>query len=129
MRALNGYFRQLKSRLDCPRADRARFLAQARDMAREFLDEQPDATPDMIEANLGTPEELAHYFLETLEPDRLKQYHTRKKWLRRIRTALVVALILFLTFAVIRFQFRPMHVEVIDTITIYEYRTEGEPLR
>lgn len=117
--ALDRYFRKLKDRLDCPRADRARFLAQARDMAREFLDEQPDATPDMVEANVGSPEELARYFLDTLEPDALSRYRGQKNRRKYRLLGITAAIFLLLCAWIGRLLTQPVLLEATDTIVIY----------
>lgn len=68
METMTGYFRTLEQSLDCPKAVYRPFLVRTRQMAEDFFQSRPGATPEEAADYLGDPRELANGFLETLDP-------------------------------------------------------------
>lgn len=120
MEAMTDYFRTLERYLDCPRAVRGPFLARTRQMAEDFFQNRPGATPEEAADYLGDPRELARGFLETLDPDVLERYHRRKKLFRRGCVAVLVVALAAATAWGIYLWRMPMQVEVTGVITVHE---------
>lgn len=124
IRAMSGYFRRLERALDCPRGVRRPFLERTRQIAEDFLQERPEATVQEAAGYLGEPGELAQGFLETLDPEVLAKYRRRKKLFRwglaALAAALAAAVIIYLGIWVYDLRVQPFHVEVTQTIVIYE---------
>lgn len=121
---MEDYFRALERCLDCPGEDRERFLAQARRMADDFVQGKPDAAPGEVAGCLGEPEELAQCFLEELDPELLERRKRRRKLGGRILAGVVAAVVVSLCIAVGWLATHRTHMEVTETLTIYE-ETEG----
>lgn len=117
---LHPYLRQLERLLDCPAADRRRCLKDTLRMAKDFADGSPAPSREEILKFLGTPQEVAENFLETLDPDVLRRHRAKKVWLRRGLAVLAVVTILFLAARIIILKNAPMEVLVQDTLIIYE---------
>lgn len=116
---MDGYFRRLKRFLNCPKSVRKPFLDRTRQMAEDFILENPTATSQNVADFLGEPRELAQEFLETLEPDVLEHYHRQKKLLLcGCIVSLIVSLIIVTVFG-IYFQKVPCDLEVTETVVIY----------
>lgn len=121
---LSCYFQRLKRLLDCPKKLRISFLNQTQRMAEDFLQGKPDATQEELIDYLGEPEELAHGFLEDLEPGVVERYRKRKRFLLLgCISVLSVSLIIVAIFG-LYFQKVPLDLEVTETITIYSNDVE-----
>lgn len=118
IRNLSSYFRTLKTHLPCPKPEQARFLSKAKQMADDYRQGNPDATEEEVIEFLGPPEELAAVFLESIDPDRLRQYRNRKMWLRRGCAALFATAFFLITVWWAYLKFYPKEVEVTETLTI-----------
>lgn len=118
IRSLNGYFRKLTALLVCPNDRRKEFVAEAHRMADDYRQGNPDATEAEVIEFLGPPEELAAVFLESIDPDRLRQYRNRKMWLRRGCAALFATAFFLITVWWAYLKFYPKEVEVTETLTI-----------
>lgn len=117
---LHPYLRQLERLLDCPAADRRRCLKDTLRMAKDFADDSPAPSREEILKFLGTPQEVAENFLETLDPDVLRRYRARRKNRHRILFALVAVSILFLCTFSIYLLNRPITIESSGVLVIYE---------
>lgn len=119
LRGLKGYYRQLERSLNCPRPQRLYFLSQASLMVEDYLQGNPKATPEEVCAFLGDPKDLARAFLESLDPDLLRQYQTKRKnakWYLILFSAVSILFLCILSFYLLN---RPMKMQVADTVTIY----------
>lgn len=112
------YLRRLNRLLDCPKNLRRPFLAQTRRMAEDFIVGKPDATHEEVIAYLGEPEELAHGFLETLEPDVLNRYRIRKKFFLRGCITLLAIVLACVSIWCVQLLNEPNMVEVTETVVI-----------
>ena len=119
MKFISDYLHTLEWHLDCPKALRRSFLEQTRHMAEDFIQGKPDATTRELTDYLGEPQELAHGFLETLDPNVLMHYRKRKKILYRgCVAALIIALIIAGAW-VAHIRALPQKVEITETLVIY----------
>lgn len=94
---MNRYYKEIKKHLTCSRKTRDDFLAEAHWLVDDLLENQPDATYEDVIKSIGSPEELAETFLNTL-PNRaeIKKYHQRRKKHRFFLAALISLFIIVL---------------------------------
>lgn len=85
------YHDQVKNYLNCPKAMREKFLADAKRMTDDFLAENPNATLDELKSAVGEPDELADMFLESADSEVIDGYRKRKSWAKRIAVILLAA--------------------------------------
>lgn len=119
---LRPYFRRVEKRLKCPRSQRRALLDKVRCAAREFAEENPEATLEETAEYLGNPHEVAQGLLETLDPEELGHYQkSRQTWLMVWVSLLVVAVVAMgMRFAYLKIHPKPVVVEVIERVIIYE---------
>lgn len=117
---LTGYSRRLERDLACPRVQRRRFLAETRRMAEDFLQGNPKATPEELQAFLGEPGELARTFLESLPPEEVRRYRARRKHVKLAWIFLSIAIVIGACAASIYALNRPLTVEFKEITIIYE---------
>lgn len=67
-REVKDYCRRAGSLLACGRAQRQRFDRLTRQSVQEYLQEVPGASWPEVEQTLGSPEEAAGAFMESLPP-------------------------------------------------------------
>ncbi len=120
METMTGYFRTLEQSLDCPKAVYRPFLVRTRQMAEDFFQSRPGATPEEAADYLGDPRELANGFLETLDPDVVERHRSRKKALLRSCVAVLAVALIGIAAWAIHMHNLPTHVEVTRVITMYE---------
>lgn len=119
MQEVENYLRELNRHLDCPKRIRKPFLDKTRQMAEDFVQGKPDATAQDIIDYLGEPQELAQGFLETLEPEMLKRYRNRKKFLLRGCVAALIMLLIVVSAWCIHLWHVPSEIEAVETTVIY----------
>lgn len=120
LRVLTGYSRRLEQALTCPRAQRRRFLAETRRMAEDFLQGNPKATPEELQAFLGEPGELAQAFLESLPPGEVRRYRELRRNIKLIGTALAIFLVVSSCIISVYILNQPMGLETAETTIIYQ---------
>lgn len=125
MEAMSDYFRALGRQLNCPRHIRKPFLDKTRQMAKDFIQGKPDATPQEVGDYLGDPKELAEGFLETLDPEMLERYQKRKKLLLYGCVAALLILLVIVSAWCILLWHVPQDMEITNTIIIYSENVEG----
>ncbi len=106
------YLSKVRRRLTCSAASRRRLLAQAEQMAEDFLQENPGADGNALAAAFGGPEAFARQMLDTLEPGEVAAAQKRRKLVKRGLVA-AVALALVVTNALYLFQYLRIH-QMID---------------
>lgn len=123
MEAMTDYFRTLERYLDCPRAARGPFLARTRQMAEDFFQNRPGATPEEAADYLGAPRELARGFLETLDSSVVERHRKRKKFFLYGCIAVLSAALIVVSAWTLHVQDLPRHVEITEKTIIYSERT------
>ena len=119
------YFRQVSRYLDCPGAQKRRFLSEARRKAESFQRENPDAPAEAVAEFMGEPRELALSFMEDLDPETQVTHRMRKKWLHRVLVlAGVVCIVLGLLYCWVLEQ--RTRVPITERETLIIYTNEGE---
>lgn len=120
------YHRQVEKRLNCPKAMREKFLADARRMTDDFLAENPEATLDKLKSAVGEPEELAAMFLENTDKAAVEGYRKRQRWVKRAAVILLAAAFVAVTaFSIWAANYRQNAVLTKES-TIIIYETEEE---
>lgn len=124
--SLSNYYNSLERLLKCPKEQRGRFLEQTRRMAEDYMQGNPDATPQEVTDFLGDPRELAREFLDTLDPELLERYQKNRKIFRiGCVSVLAVALIIVTIWGGRRWS-TPKTMEVAETLTVYAETTEAK---
>lgn len=112
------YWKEVEQNLTCSRSARKKFYQQTLEAANRFLDEQPDLTFDQVEEYLGSPQELAQNYLDTLSPEETATFQKKQKL---IMAALAVIFILAVVIAAALFFERGQLPTVyVDTVVIDE---------
>lgn len=78
-KAPERYLKQLRRALVCPREDRERLMADARDMLENFAQENPGAFYRDYAASFGTPEDFAAEMLSSLDPEDIAEARIRRR--------------------------------------------------
>ena len=74
------YLKQIKKLLVCKDSQKRIFLKSFDDNIEEFLKDNPDASYDELQKNMGTPQEIANEFLENESAVHIKRRTTIVKW-------------------------------------------------
>ena len=123
-REVKDYCRRAGSLLACGRAQRQRFDRLTRQSVQEYLQESPGASWPEVEQTLGSPEEAAGAFMESLPPGAAEHWAGARK--RRLRLAAAAAcLALVLLVSVVTFFFVTKGVVIIETQKTIYYQDEG----
>ena len=100
----NQYLKQVKSHLTCPAALKKTFLEQLQGDVEEFLETAPNATLEELTQRFGSPSEMAHSYIDSLDGDELQKQLRKSKIVKRIVlfTCLgIIAIILFVASVII----------------------------
>lgn len=125
-REVKDYCRRAGSLLACGRAQRQRFDRLTRQSVQEYLQEVPGASWPEVEQTLGSPEEAAGAFMESLPPGVAEHWAGAHR--RRLRlAAAAVCLVFTLLVGIVVFYFVTKGVVIIETETTIVYETEGAP--
>ena len=124
-REVKDYCRRAGSLLACGRAQRQRFDRLTRQSVQEYLQEVPGASWPEVEQTLGSPEEAAGAFMESLPPGAAEHWAGAHR--RRLRlTAAAGCLVFALLVGIVVFYFVTKGVVIIETETTIYYLDEGE---
>lgn len=125
-RDVKQYCRRASSLLTCSRAQRQAFDRLIARSVQDYLQEQPDASWPEVEQMLGSPEDAAAAFMETLPPGTAEHWvGVRKRRLRLVVAA--VCLVFALMVGVIAFFWTTHGVALIETQTTIVYEPSGSP--
>ena len=123
-REVKDYCRRAGSLLACGRAQRQRFDRLTRQSVQEYLREVPGASWPEVEQTLGSPEEAAGAFMESLPAGAAEHWAGARK--RRLRlTAAAVCLVFALLLGVIAFFVATNGVAIIEKETTIYYLDEN----
>lgn len=121
------YARALSRQLQCPRAKKHSLLEDTRRLAEDYLAENPSGGYDGLTAFLGSPEELARSYQDSMGPKAAKQYRRQRQGL----IGLVLGVIILILIATIWYNIdlrsnqHDVHITGEKTIIVYETE-EGE---
>ena len=113
-REVKDYCRRAGGLLACGRTQRREFDRLTAQSVQDYLQEEPDATWTEVEQMLGSPEEAADAFMETLPPGTAERWAGTRK--RRLRLAAVsICLVIALLVGVIAYFWVTQGVVLIET--------------
>lgn len=113
-REVKDYCRCAGGLLACGRTQRREFDRLTAQSVQDYLQEEPDATWTEVEQMLGSPEEAADAFMETLPPGTAERWAGTRK--RRLRLAAVsICLVIALLVGVIAYFWVTQGVVLIET--------------
>lgn len=120
-RVATRYIRSIKKQLTCTHATKRKLVTHFETALSNYLDEQPDATLEMLYTAFGTPEQMASTMMQDLPRSELDAYHRQNK-LHRMLAGFVVVFFFIFTIYVFFLKQKPIesHVE----ITPYESTIE-----
>lgn len=125
-REVKDYCRRAGGLLACGRTQRREFDRLTAQSVRDYLQEEPDATWTEVEQMLGSPEDAAGAFMESLPSGTAERWAGTRKRRMRLATA-AVCLIFALLVGVIAFFWKTHGVVLIETQTTITYDTHGTP--
>ena len=126
-REVKDYCRRAGSLLACGRAQRQRFDRLTRQSVQEYLQEVPGASWPEVEQTLGSPEEAAGAFMESLPPGAAEHWAGAHR--RRLRlTAAAVCLVFALLVSVIAFFVATNGVAIIEKETTIYYLDDNSSM-
>ena len=118
------YARALSRQLQCPRAKKQSLLEDTRRLAEDYLAENPGGAYDGLTAFLGSPEELARSYQDSMGPEAAKAYRKHRRLalllLCAAAAAVIVGLVLYCTYL----QNKQLDVKITEEKTIIIYETE-----
>lgn len=94
------YCQQAYAALDCDKAGKDAFKDYLRAACMTILAERPNAGPAELEALLGTPEQLAADFLDTLPTSTVSGWRIRQKRQQHLLILLAVVIVIVLLMVV-----------------------------
>lgn len=123
-RARKTYLNRVGAALLCPSAAKRAILRQLGEDADAYLTEHPDADAETLAAALGAPEAFGEDYLASLETEQMQAMIRRAKLRKRIVIAvccgLLVVLLVWSAFLIIRAYYDTKGVTLVDTFSIVE---------
>lgn len=125
-REVKDYCRRAGGLLACGRTQRREFDRLTAQSVRDYLQEAPDASWTEVEQMLGSPEDAAGAFMESLPPGTAERWAGTHK--RRMRLAAVsICLVIALLVGVIAFFWKTDGVVIVETQTTFYDFGEDTP--
>lgn len=125
-RKVKDYCRRAGGLLACGRTQRRAFDRLTAESVQDYLQEEPGASWTEVEQMLGSPEDAAGAFMESLPSGTAERWAGTRKRRMRLATA-AVCLIFALLVGVIAFFWKMHGVVLIETQTTITYDTHGTP--
>ncbi len=125
-REVKDYCRRAGGLLACGRTQRRAFDRLTAESVQDYLQEEPGASWTEVEQMLGSPEDAAGAFMESLPSGTAERWAGTRKRRMRLATA-AVCLIFALLVGVIAFFWKMHGVVLIETQTTITYDTHGTP--
>lgn len=123
---LKKYYRRTNRLLKCPQKTRLRLIEELQNSVEEFLEEHPNAAPSDIVQHLGTPEQIAHDYLSSLDERQLHDYVSRTKTIRRVLAAMAIVVMILAAIFVLLYRNWKDNIYYYSNYNIYEGTTEVE---
>lgn len=77
---LRRYYRQIRSWLPCSWRQKNRFIRELSQSIRAFLDQTPDADMNTLQAQFGTPQQIASAFVAETDMAQLLKSLRIRRW-------------------------------------------------
>ena len=88
----NAYIRAVKKHLTCSAKTRRKLINQLNKTMSDFLEENPDATLEMLYSGFGTPSQMVAMMIQDLPSSEIL-VHQNQRRIVRVLTALILALV------------------------------------
>ena len=114
------YWKEVEQFLTCSRASRKKFYTETLEAANRFVEENPGVAFAQVEEYLGSPQELAENYLETISAIEIQRFFQKRKVGKLLLISLV--LIIIASFGVLFFSVskEPIDLVHVDTVIIDE---------
>ena len=95
------FFKNAKNKLNCPRKIKKDLILRIESSVYDYIDGNPDASYDDIEAQFGSPRELADSYISSLDSEEISKAIKKAKTIKIavIVTCIIALIALFATFA------------------------------
>lgn len=95
--SLNRYYRQIKSWLPCSHKLKNALISRLKESIQAYLDANPEADFDRVQARFGAPETIATAYVEEMGTDKLlRDLRIRRKAVTLVAGTMAVVLSLWL---------------------------------
>lgn len=95
--ALKRYYHNISKELPCSRKTKAQIMQQIQSSVNLFMEQNPSADFDTVQAHFGEPETIALSYIEDQNgPELLHKMHVKKKVLAIVAGAMAFILVVWL---------------------------------
>ena len=114
------YWKEVERNLTCSRASRKKFYRQTMKAASQFLGEQPEASFEQVKEYLGSPQDLAQNYLETVSISEIQQYQKNRKIGKLLLISFTALIVIVIGCGIYYQSKRPAELIYVDTVIIDE---------
>ena len=95
------FYKNTKNKLSCPRKIKKDLILRIESSVYDYIEGNPDASYDEIEAHFGSPRELANSYISSLDSEEICKAIKKAKTIKIavIVTCIIALIALFATFA------------------------------
>ena len=116
------FCKNAKNKLNCPRKIKKDLILRIESSVYDYIDGNPDASYNEIEAHFGSPRELANSYISSLDSEEICKAIKKAKTIKIavIVTCIIALIALFATFAKMISDNKDTQVTEIETVIIYD---------
>ena len=116
------FCKNTKNKLSCPRKIKKDLILRIESSVYDYIEGNPDASYDEIEAHFGSPRELANSYISSLDSEEICKAIKKAKTIKIavIVTCIIALIALFATFAKMISDNKDTQVTEIETEIIYD---------
>ena len=116
------FYKNTKNKLSCPRKIKKDLILRIESSVYDYIEGNPDASYDEIEAHFGSPRELANSYISSLDSEEICKAIKKAKTIKIavIVTCIIALIALFATFAKMISDNKDTQVTEIETVIIYD---------
>lgn len=99
--ALKRYYHNISKELPCSRKTKAQIMQQIQSSANLFMEQNPSADFDTVQAHFGEPKTIALSYIEDQDaPELLRRIHIKRKVIAIVAGTMVLILAIWMAVAV-----------------------------
>ena len=116
------FYKNTKNKLSCPRKIKKDLILRIESSVYDYIEGNPDASYNEIEAHFGSPRELANSYISSLDSEEICKAIKKAKTIKIavIVTCIIALIALFATFAKMISDNKDTQVTEIETVIIYD---------
>ena len=116
------FCKNTKNKLSCPRKIKKDLILRIESSVYDYIEGNPNASYDDIEAQFGSPRELADSYISSLDSEEIGKAIKKAKAIKIavIVTCIIALIALFATFAKMISDNKDTQVTEIETVIIYD---------